>query len=596
MSTPTRCVEFATFLTNSVVVRRSFSDNEVMLETLRLDVANRLAPLVSLEPSTVAPLLEVPKDVLHGDLAFPTFALAKQLRKAPPLIAQDLAAQVAVSGGLQSVVPAGGYVNFTFDPVHRLRTLCGGLAAAPAGRVGWSSRFHGKKVVVEYSSPNVAKPMHVGHLRATVIGQAIKNLAQTQGYDVIGMNHLGDWGVQFGKLAWAYQNWAQEYDFSKEPFRALLQLYVRFHDEAEKNPALEKLGAETFLKLEAGDPEIRVLWQKFVDITLANNQRIYDLLNVSFELVRGESFYSDRLAAMEQQLEAKGLLEESDGAMVVRLDEKNIPPCLIRKTDGGSLYATRDIASAVHRFQDLGAELCLYIVAQDQSLHFEQVFGVLEKMAYPWATSCIHVPFGLYRFKDQTKISTRKGNVVLLEEILDRAVELTREIIAAKNPDLPDADRVAQQVGVGAVIFNDLVNDRVRNVDFDWDRVLDFNGDTGPYVQYSQVRCRSLIKKYGRPFESHPSGVLDSPAERQLIRLLLSYPDVLSKSWDIYKPSVLAQYLVDVAQAFGGFYQNNRILGEEETIQGARMSLVHCTQRILESGLRVLSMDAPESM
>jgi arginyl-tRNA synthetase len=462
------------------------------------------------------------------------------------------------------------------------------------GRVGFSEAGKGKKLVIDFSSPNVAKPMHIGHLRASVIGQCIVNLARAQGYEVVGLNHLGDWGVQFGKLAWAYMHWGKEYPFKEKPFESLFKLYVRFHDEAEKNPGLEAEGSKVFKRLEDGDPQIRDLWKMFVDISLADYQRIWNMLGIKHDLVRGESFYNDRMKPVEDELQKKGLLEESDGAMIVRLGD-DMAPCLIRKADGASLYATRDLASALYRMNELKADLNLYVVGVDQTLHFRQVFKVLEMMGYPWVDKLHHIAFGMYRFKD-AKLSTRKGNTIFLEDVFARAIELVKEIIAKKNPDLPDADTVAKQVGIGAVVFNDLVNDRVKDVDFDWGRALDFEGDSGPYVQYCGVRCASLVRKYGKPIPESFKLDLTAPEELELLRSLLNYQDTLRNSFDNFKPHILAGYLIEVCHRFGQFYNKCRILGESEDLQAARMTLVQMVHVILEEGLRTLSIELPEAM
>jgi arginyl-tRNA synthetase len=321
--------------------------------------------------------------------------------------------------------------------------------------------------------------MHIGHLRATAVGQAIRNLAETQGYDVIGLNHLGDWGVQFGKLAWAFREWGSEYDFAGQPFKSLFDIYVRFHEEAEKNPELEAKGSLVFKELEQGSRDVEEIWKMFVKISLVEYQRLWDLLGVKHDLVRGESFYNDRLKPVEEMLEKKGLLKESEGAVVVDLGEE-MPPCLIRKSDGASLYATRDLASAMYRMTELKADLNLYVVGFDQSLHFKQVFKVLELAGFDWVKNCHHISFGLYRFKEGLKMSTRKGNVIFLEDVLTQAIDRTSELIAVKNPSLTVEQRnsIARDVGVGAVIFGDLVFDRVKNVEFDWDRILSFDGDS----------------------------------------------------------------------------------------------------------------------
>ncbi|MGE4129991.1 MAG: arginine--tRNA ligase [Bdellovibrionales bacterium] len=567
-----------------------------MLDLLRQTISQFAGPELKREAADLERLLESPKQTGHGQLALPVFAWAKEAKMPPPELAKQMAARLMAikPNEIEKITPVSGFVNFDFSPVY-LQSVVAKSVLAERGRVGYGTAGRGQKLVIDFCSPNVAKPMHVGHLRAAVIGQAIVNLAKAQGYDVVGLNHLGDWGVQFGKLAWAYQHWGHEYPFAEKPFESLYDLYVRFHEAAEKDAALEAEGSKIFRRLEEGDPEIGKIWQTFVTISLTEYQRIWDRLGIRHDLVRGESFYNDRLKAVEEDLEKKNLMEASDGAMVVRLDDDGMPPCLIRKSDGASLYATRDLASAIYRKEELKADLNLYVVGVDQTLHFRQVFRVLEKMGYDWAKDCHHVAFGMYRFKDG-KISTRKGNTIFLEDVLSKAVELVRGIIASKNPDLENADQVAEMVGVGAIVFNDLVNDRVKNVEFDWDRVLDFEGDSGPYVQYCGVRCKSLARKYGKPIRGEFAAVLSSEQEKELMRFILSYEDVLRHSFRMFKPHVLAGYLLEVCRRFNAFYTHCRILGEGEEIQSSRMTLVEATRVILEEGLGHLGIRVPESM
>lgn len=583
-----------------------------MLQQLRRQTADFLAnELRNLLPANnfisgdaLESVLETPKKIEHGHLAFPVFPMAKVLRQPPPKIAAEIATHLqnaiaagrASAIGLTSAQPVGGFLNLTYTNSSLQQRLFTAIAASGT-KLGYSKRGAGKRVVIDYSSPNVAKPMHVGHLRATVIGQAIRNLAETQGYEVIGLNHLGDWGVQFGKLAWAYRQWGSEYDFAGKPFQALFDLYVRFHEEEAKDPSLEAKGSLVFKQLEDGDKELETIWQMFVDITLAEDQKIWDRLGVKHDLVRGESFYNNRLKAVEKLLEDKGLLVESEGAWVVPLGE-DVPPCLIRKSDGASLYATRDIASAIYRHDELKADLNLYVVGAEQSLHFKQVFEVLAKCGFEWSKDCHHITFGLYRFKEGMKMSSRKGQVIFLEDVLNQAVERTAQVIEEKNSTLTAEEKasVASDVGIGAVIFGDLLCDRAKNVEFDWEKILSFEGDSGPYVQYMYVRCASLLRKYGRAAVMTDVAELAAPEERELVRLLLSYDDVLDSSFRSYKPNLLAQYLLEVCGSFSRFYHAGRILGEPPAVESSRMALVQATKSVLEQGLRCLSIRAPEFM
>lgn len=541
-------------------------------------------------------LLEVPKQMEHGHYALPVFSLAKEFRQAPPLIAQELSAKMngEKTDFLAEITPLKGFINFKFSDNFLQKTLVEEVFGGPE-KLGCRETHKGKKLVIDYASPNVAKPMSIGHLRATVIGQAIRNLCEAQGYEVVGINHLGDWGVQFGKLAWAFQEWGASYPFKEKPFESLYQLYVRFHEEAEKDEELNRRGAETFKKLEQGDSEIQKIWQMFLDISLTKYRQLLARLGVVHDLNQGESFYNKYLKSTEERLEKAGILEESEGAMVVKLDDQEMPPCLIRKSDGTSLYATRDLAAAIYRREEMKADRNLYVVGMDQTLHFNQLFSVIKKLGYDWWDTCHHISFGMYRFKEG-RMSTRKGNVIFLEDVIEKAVELVGELIEEKNPNLENKAEVAEQVGIGAIIFNDLINDRVRNVDFDWDRVLDFDGSSGPYVQYCQVRCNSLIERYGREPKSSLAVVLSSKEERELVWRLLQFEEVVQNAAESFKPNYLAQYLVDICQQFNHFYQKHRVLGESSEVEASRITLVHCTRAVLRQGLKLLNIQSPLAM
>lgn len=574
-----------------------------MIDTLKNQLSTEIAHNTSIPQNQVYQLLENPKSIEHGHLAFPVFILAKELKKAPPVIAQEL--KTKLEGKLSHVdqiTAVGGYLNFSFDLKYLQNLLSQAVKDAQSGktRLGFQ-KPKTERVVIDYSSPNVAKPMSIGHLRATMIGQAIRNLAESQGYQVTGLNYLGDWGVQFGKLAYAYTEWEgrklKNYDFNDKPFEALFQLYVDFHKAAEEDPELDKKGSLTFKRLEEGDKEIEKIWKMFLDISLNEYKRIYGLLDVKFDLIQGESFYNDKLEPTVELIKKKGLLKEDAGAQVVFLDE-DMPPCIIKKSDGASLYATRDIASAIHRHDTLKGDHLLYVVGVDQNLHFKQVFKVLEKMGYDWAKNCHHIAFGMYRFKDIGKMSTRRGNVIFMDDVLNKSIELAEKIIEEKNPELPNKKQVAEQVGVGAIIFNDLSSDRIKNVDFDWDRVLDFEGDSGPYVQYCAVRCKSILKKFSGKIPEETPVALSSPEEKTLVKQLLLYPEVLNVSYRNFKPSFLAQYLLEVCKAFGSFYTHHKILDDQldEPTKLSRLRLVQCTQELLTEGLRILGIQSPDKM
>lgn len=567
-----------------------------MLTPIKDILAEELSRDLGVPSKKISELFEIPKELSHGHLSLPVFFLAKEWKKAPPSIAKEVSEKLLTKGliSVDRVEAVGGYVNIHLNDQYLFSTLYN-EARSSGDRLGHVRRGAGQTVVIDYSSPNVAKPMHVGHLRATMIGQAIRNLAETQGYKVLGLNHIGDWGVQFGKLIYAYRQWGREYPFDTEPFESLFQLYVRFHSEAEKDPELEKKGSLIFKQLEEGDPELEKLWKTFVDISLKDFDRLWKRLGVQHDLVRGESFYNDRLKPTEKILEEKGLLVESEGAMVVELKDENMPPCLIRKGDGASLYATRDLASAIYRMEELKADLNLYVVGADQALHFKQVFSVLRRVGFSWWNKCHHIAFGMYRFKDIGKMSSRKGQIIRLEDLLEKAVELVKKLMAEKNPDLADRDKIAEQVALGAIIFNDLVNDRVRDVEFDWDKALSFEGDSGPYLQYVSVRCQGIMNKYGRGLPDQVVA-LSSNEERELQKTLMRYEEVLTQSFENFKPNILASYLLDVSSAFNRFYHNHRIVGGDPGLEASRVALVYVTQQVMRHGLGVLNIQIPAAM
>jgi arginyl-tRNA synthetase len=567
-----------------------------MIYKNRLKLATDIASFFpdSWTPDAVADFLEKPKQSKLGHISLPVFRLSKELKKAPPVLASEKAEEITNAGlaYIAKVESASGFINFFWTTDFLLETL---KEVITPEKFGQGKTGAGKKLIIDYSSPNVAKPMHVGHLRATIIGQALRNLAETQGYEVIGLNHLGDWGVQFGKLAWSYEKFKGDYDFKNNPFQSLYDLYVRFHKEVEEHPEYEAEGAKAFKALEDGDEELLKLWKMFIDISMEQYKKTWGRLGVEHDLVRGESFYSDRLEAVVKSLKDKNLLVQSEGAWVVELDEKR-PPCLITKSDGASLYATRDLASALYRMEDLGCDLNLYVVGNEQKLHFSQVFSVLEKMGYEWAKNCHHIGFGLYRFKDVGKMSSRKGQVIRLNDVLNEAVEMVAKRVKEKNPLLKNKEKISEIVGVGAVVFNDLLNDRVKDVEFDWRKVTDFEGDSGPYVQYGVVRCKSILRK-AEGLTPVFAKKLEHESEVALINLLLEYEHTLKLSFETFKPNYLATYLLDITKAFSAFYNNCPILSvEDQDLKSSRLKLVEVTQKFIEQGLGVLNISAPEEM
>ncbi len=539
-------------------------------------------------------LLAVPPDPALGDYAFPCFRLAKPLRSAPPKIAGALCGAWQ-HADVASVQPVNGYMNFFLNRASFAAEIMAELAEK-GDRFGASEKGNGKTVCLDYSSINIAKRFHIGHLSTTMIGHSLKRIFDFLGYTTVGINHLGDWGTQFGKMICAYKKWGSKEEVDKNGIDAMSALYVRFHQEAEKDPALEDEGRAWFKKIEDNDPEAMEIFSWFKEVTLKDAARVYDKLGVSFDSYAGESFYNDKMEPVVQELRDKGLLTESQGAQVVDLSEDNMPPCLILKSDGATIYATRDLAAAIYRQNTYHFDKCLYVVAYQQDLHFRQVFRVLEKMGYPWAKDCVHVAFGMVSFEGEA-LSTRKGNIILLDDLLDQAVAKAREIIEEKSPGLENKDEVARQVGIGAVIYTDLSNNRIKDIDFCWDRSLNFDGESGPYVQYTHARCCSVLRKAPDYAGVAPDwGALTDDEAQSLLRLISRFPDVIRDAADKYEPSMVTRAVTDIAQAFNKYYYEHRILDGEPAQAAARVALTGAARRVIRTGLWLIGVEAPERM
>lgn len=562
----------------------------------KYEAAKLIAKAADMEIDEVLGMIEVPANKEMGDYAFPCFKLAKKFRKAPNLIAADICGKLEGSDSFTKIECVAAYINFFTDKSSYAKTVIESVNNAGA-KYGESSEGEGKTIVIDYSSPNIAKPFHVGHLRSTVIGSALYNIFEKLGYKCVGINHLGDWGTQFGKLIEAYKLWGSKEAVEEKGISELTRIYVKFHEEAEKDDSLNDRARAWFVKMQDGDEEAISLWKWFYDISIKEFERVYEKLGVKFDYYTGESFYNDKMDAVVEELKAKNLLVESNGAMIVDLEDAKMPPCLILRTDGGTLYATRDITAALYRKKTYDFDKCIYVTAIDQNLHFAQWFKVIEKMGYDWSKDLVHVPFGLVSLEDG-KLSTRKGKVVLMEDLLNEAVKKTTGIIDEKNPDLPNKEEVAKQVGIGAVIFDDLYNGRIKDIVFSWDRMLNFDGETGPYVQYTHARACSVLKKagYDKKAENIDYSVLTDDAAADVCKTIALFNDKIKEAANRYEPSVLARYLVDVAQSFNKFYHDNIILADDENVKNARLALVDAVRTVIKSGLAILGIDAPEQM
>lgn len=534
--------------------------------------------------------IEKPKFEGQGDLAFPCFALAKSMRKSPVQIAAELAPLIS-HPAFEKVAANGSYINAFFQKNATSQTVLSEILEKGSA-YGQQEFGHQKSIVIDFSSPNIAKPFSMGHLRSTVIGNSLAAIAGKCGYQAVKINHLGDWGTQFGKLIVAYKRWGDVEAVQKEPIKELLELYVKFHEEAEKEPALNEEARNWFKKLEDGDAEAHQLWLWFKEESLQEFNKIYQLLGVEFDSFNGEAFYNDKMQETIGLLKEKDLLIASEGAEVVDLSEVDMPPLLVRKSDGATLYATRDLTAALYRQDQYYFAKALYVVGQEQTLHFKQIFCTLEKMGYRFAENMEHVPFG-FILKNGKKMSTRKGGLVLLEKVLKEAIELAEKNIAEKNPKLDEKQQIAEMVGVGAVIYHDLRNERMNNVEFSLEDMLRFEGATGPYIQYSHARACSILRKSKREIE--PFEGLDDPYSWQVIKRLMEFPEIIEKSFRQNEPSYIARYTFELSQEFNKYYGHVKILNEDGELAG-RLALVSSTAIVLKEGLRLLGIRAPEQM
>ena len=567
---------------------------------------DKLAELLSgmidgLEASDIREMIEIPPDSNMGDFAFPCFRLAKTMRKAPQMIAADLAEKLAGNEAFSKVENVNAYVNFFMNKAEVAGAAVEAVIKAGAS-YGGSEDGKGRTVCIDYSSPNIAKPFHIGHIRSTVIGNSLYRIFDSLGYNVVRINHLGDYGTQFGKMIVAYRKWGSKKEVEAEPIKSLLKYYVRFHEEAEKDPALEDEARHTFTLLENGAEEETVLWQWFRDESLKEFNYVYDLLGITFDSYAGESFYSDKMGRVVDILESKGLLKDSDGTQIVDLSEYNLTPALIKKKDGSTLYITRDLAAVLYRKETYDFDKCIYVVASQQNLHFQQLFKIVSLMGFDWADKCVHVPFGMVSLEDGT-MSTRKGKVVFLLDVLTKAIEKTKEVIAEKNVAEEDIDQTAKYVGIGAVMFQELSNNRIKDYVFSWDKVLNFEGETGPYVQYTHARACSVLRNAGASAEAVLNGTakpdmnyITGEAAYELVKAIASFPEVVQDAAAKYEPSVITRHIIDVAQFFNKFYHDEHILVDNEEEKQAKLALVYAAKQTIANGLALLGIAAPERM
>lgn len=565
-------------------------------------ISDLLANIVEeLGKEEIKNMIEIPTDSKLGDYAFPCFRLAKVMRKAPAVITADISEKLRDESLFEKVESVNAYVNMFMARQPFMKEVVEAVMTQKE-EFGSSDIGMGRKVIVEYSSPNIAKPFHIGHIRSTVIGNSIYKIYDFLGYDVVRINHLGDYGTQFGKMIVAYKKWGNEEDVRQKPIKTLLEYYVKFQSEAEKDPSLDDEARATFARLERGAEEETALWQWFRDESLKEFNRVYDMLGIEFDSYAGESFYSDKMAGVIEMMKEKNLLEESKGAQIIDLSSYNMGVALITKTDGSTLYITRDIAAAIYRKEHYDFYKNLYIVASQQNLHFQQWIKIVELLGFKWAEDCIHIPFGLVSLEEGT-MSTRHGRVVFLEDVLKSAIEKTRDIIVEKGVNTDNMDVTAKQVGIGAVIFQELSNGKIKDYVFSWDKILNFDGETGPYVQYTYARAVSVIRKGAGSIEEVPATLkkedlkyICGDSAYELGRFLYMFPQVIKEAADKHEPSIITRHVVDMAQWFNRFYHDEHILVDNEEEKRAKLMLTYATKQAIKNGLGLLGIEAPDRM
>ncbi len=561
-------------------------------------IAKQIAKTIEINEKELESYIETPKDTKNGDYAFPCFRLAKELRKAPPAIANEIKEKIEPVVEIEKIEVAGGYLNFFINKKTLAKEVLEEISKTE--QYGKSEIGKEKNIVIDYSAPNIAKPFHIGHLRSTVIGGALYNIYKYLGYNVTGVNHLGDYGTQFGKLIEGYKMWGEEYDIEKDPINELTKIYIRINEACKNDEQILENCRNNFKKLEDGDPYCVEIWKKFRELSLQEFQKVYDLLGSKFDSWNGESFYSDKMPEVIDILQKTGKLVESQGAKIIDLEDKGInTPCIIEKSNGSTTYATRDLAAILYRARTYDFDKALYVTSYEQVLHFKQVFEVAKLLGLDekYTNGLEHVSFGMVLLPEG-KMSTREGNIIKLEELLNEAISRAKEIIEQKNPDLENKEEVAKKVGIGAVIFNDMSASRIKDEVFDWNTILNFQGETGPYIQYTYVRTKSVLEKAGYlpKIEDVNTENLSDDYSMAILKLIYSFEDVLVQVTDKNEPSILARYLIDLAKAYSSFYNENKIIVEDKEVQDARIYLTYATSEVLKQGANLLGIEMPEKM
>lgn len=562
-------------------------------------IAQEISKATDIEKEEIKKYIEIPANEENGDYAFPCFKLAKTLKKAPQIIATEIKEKIEIdSNWIQKMEVVGGYINFYINTNTLAKEVLTEIENKKE-EYGSSEKGKGKNIIVEYSSPNIAKEFHIGHLRNTLIGAALYNIYKYLGYNTTGINHLGDYGTQFGKMIEAYKRWGAEYDLEENPIEKLTELYVRISNLCKEDESVLEICRDNFKKLEDGDPYCTELWNKFKDLSLKEFYRTYDLLGVKFDSLKGEAFYADKTQEVIDILEKNGKLTESEGAKIVDLSEQGMPPCIICKSNGSSIYATRDLAAILYRARTYDFDKCIYVVAYEQNLHFKQIFEVAKYLEIDkkYTDGLIHVAYGMTRLSTG-RMSTREGNVVKVNELLNEAISRVKDIIEEKNPNMENKEENAKKIGIGAVIYNNLCTTLIKDQIFDWNTVLNFNGETGPYIQYIYVRTKSVLEKAGYKPSINEIDIakLQDKESKKIIKTLYNFESTLETVIEKNETSILARYLIELAQSYSNFYNENKILGEEKDIQDARIYLTYAVGNVLKIGAKLLGIEMPDKM